>query len=281
MVPPLQVAVFGDSWVSDYERGEHADYWNLESHLPEGLRQRLSADASCEVDLVIAGFPGFTAARLLEFAELCRLRDMAHVYHHRGCYLPLQGDLKTLLLARNIPCAWADERDLVSEDVDIVVIIAGYNDLKYGAFKADEVAGKLLALRGLYAARGVEAVLVTVGEGSPDLEAQRHRVNELLLADGGTVGCDEFVRALGRDMWANMDHFTPEGYRALGGMLGSAIACRLGSSLACPLQSSRSDGAPESHLTRRPWGESAHESCKAHKRRWRSSQSWPPKRSRL
>jgi len=277
------VACLGDSWISDYERGEHADYWKLESHLPEAFLERLEAESDRDVEFVIAGFPGFTSARLLQLAKLCRLRDMARVHERRGVHLPASGSLKTALWQLGIPCAWADSESQ-EEDVDLVLIVAGYNDLKYGEGGPDAVARRLLQLRRLYASRGVEAVLVTIGEGAPDVEARRRRANRRLLADAeaGVVSCDDFVRGLGREMWANMEHFTPEGYRALGSMLGASAAQRLREGTLC---------SPDSAPRRREWDESwwdeverscgGTSSCLSKKRRCsQPAMEWPCKRAK-
>jgi len=227
---PFRVACFGDSWITDYERGEHADYWKTESQLPEGLRTRLADTLDKEVELVIAGFPGYTAARLLDLARLCRLRDMSRVYSQKGSHLPRHGDLKTMLTTQGIPCAWSEEdKWAVEEDVDMVVIVAGYNDLLYGELRPEQVVQKLLQIRQLYVDRGVDAVLVTVGQGSRAVESWRRRANKLLLVQGGSsvVNCDPFVNSLGRSMWANQDHLTPEGYKDLGCQLGSTVAERV------------------------------------------------------
>mmetsp|Transcript_37885 Transcript_37885/g.118159 ORF Transcript_37885/g.118159 Transcript_37885/m.118159 type:complete len:307 (-) Transcript_37885:182-1102(-) len=234
---PLRVACLGDSWISDYERGEHADYWKLESHLPEAVLERLREECDRDVEFLVAGFPGFTASRLLQLAKLCRLRDLARVHDRRGVHLPAQGSLRTELWKLGVPCAWADSNGSTpEEDVDLVLIVAGYNDLKYGERGgADAVAQKLLQLRRLYASRGIEAIIVTIGEGSPCVERMRRRANRRLLAEGSgdVVSCDDLVRGLGREMWANMEHFTPDGYRAVGSMLGAVVAQRLREGSLC------------------------------------------------
>jgi len=287
-VGPLRVACLGDSWVTDYERGEHADYWKTESPLPEGLQQKLASTLDREVELVIAGFPGYTAARLLDLARLCRLRDMSCVYSQKGSHLPRHGDLQTLLSERGISCSWSEDgwRNAVEEDVDMVVIIAGYNDLLYGELGPQQVVHRLLHLRQLYVDRGMDVVLVAIGQGSHDVESSRWRANKLLLAQGGpsVVKVDEFVKNLDRSMWANKDHLTPNGYRSLGCQLGSVVAEKICMKSAGGWDWKRGYGDQESRCTawtehtqwcHEAWSDNTHWCRQARKRRRSSPWHWP------
>merc|ERR1712129_429607 len=88
---------------------------------------------------------------------------------------------------QGIPSAWSEDswRNAAEEDVDIAFIVAGYNDLLYGELWPEQVVRKLLQLRQLYMDRGVDVVLVTIGQGSYSMEPWRRRANNLLLAQGG------------------------------------------------------------------------------------------------
>ena len=171
--------------MSDWARGENADYWKLESPLPHAFSAGLEARGWAVDDIVVAGCPGQTAGRLLDLAKLCRLRDISKVHARRGDHLPLHGDLVSPLVKLEIPMHWDHKMD---EELDVVVIFAGYNDLKYGTADADEVARTMLELRDLYVSRGVDAFIVTIGAGDPRFDWQRRRVNAQLLAHGAVDG---------------------------------------------------------------------------------------------
>jgi len=229
MASGLCVAILGDSWVSDFERGENADWWKLESPLPYAVADGLVAHGVPVSKTLVCGFPGFTASRLLDLAQRCSLRDMAKIQARKGFPLPIRGTLGPLLSERGVSGMWAGS--WMSEEVDIVVIIAGYNDLKYREANADQVARFLFQLQDLYTRRDVEPIIVSIGAGKPCLDRQRARVNELLFSQPGTVDCDVLVNQLGDGAWCNKEHFTADGYVDLGHMLARAIKEQLSATL--------------------------------------------------
>lgn len=217
----LRVAVLGDSWVSSW-----ADEWVLESALPAGLKAGLRANTSSDIELIVAGFPGFTADRLLSLAERCRLRCLARLSTlNGGDELPWYGDLTSSLLAAGVPSLCKDGQG-VNEHVDVVVIIAGYNDLSHDEADAKQVYTSLSRLQEIYAARGVRSVLVTLGQGRPQFEEQRQLLNHWLLQKCLAVDCDALVARLGDDDWENMEHLTQEGSWALGFLLADHVSGR-------------------------------------------------------
>eukprot|EP00928_Gymnodinium_smaydae_P065537 TRINITY_DN48658_c0_g1_i1.p1 TRINITY_DN48658_c0_g1~~TRINITY_DN48658_c0_g1_i1.p1 ORF type:complete len:285 (-),score=41.59 TRINITY_DN48658_c0_g1_i1:268-1122(-) len=225
MSPALRVACLGDSWVSDWA-GE-ADSWRLESPLPWALKQQLEKLTGRAVELIVAGLPGFTAKRMSELAKLCRLRDIAEMQASNGWQLPCEGDLQEALMSRG---AREDSRHrwggVLPEDVDIVVIIAGYNDLRYDSDSGEDVAQHVLGLRQLYAERRhVDALVLTIGEGRPEVESRRQCAN-LVLRKAGAIDCDPFVASLPAEAWGNSEHLIAEGYATLGVKVADAIAMR-------------------------------------------------------
>lgn len=214
----LRLAVFGDSWVSRF-----VDESTLDSSLPNGFLTRLLENTAMDGELVVAGFPGFTAKRMLELANMCRLRDMSRIYDSEaGCFWS-KGDLKSEVVENAVPMIGM-LRKTVDEDIDVVVIIAGYNDLAEG--DSIEVYETLAQLRDLYFARGVCPILVTIGEGRPDVEEKRQTVNRWLLEKREAVDCDPLIQKLGNDAWQSWTHLKPEGSRSLGSLLADAMASR-------------------------------------------------------
>jgi len=215
----LRVAVLGDSWVSSW-KGD----WTLTSALPEGLKAGFHIHMSADIELITAGFPGFTADRIFSLANLCRLRCLSQL--EGGNSLPWYGDLKSPLrrLGFSLLCEDDQESD---EDVDVVVIVAGYNDFSHDQAKAKKVFRTLTTLQDLYTNRGVLAVLVTPGQGRAEYEEQRQLLNSLLFGRQYVVDCDALVNKLDDDAWENMEHLTEEGSRQVGILLADAVCVHL------------------------------------------------------
>jgi hypothetical protein len=191
----------------------------LKSPLPEGLQEGLQANDLADAELIIAGFPGYTADRLLALSKLCSLRCLASL--NGGSELPWYGDLKSPLRSTGVHL-WSGDahRD---EDVDVVFIIAGYNDFSHDDASPKQVYKTLTSLQDLYSKRGAVAIIVTPGEGRPEYEKQRQVLNSWLLERHRVVDCDSLVCKLRDDAWANMEHFTEEGSKTLGTLLADAF----------------------------------------------------------
>merc|ERR1712032_259719 len=215
----LRVAVLGDSWVSSW-KGD----WTLTSALPEGLKVGLHSHRSADIELITAGFPGFTADRIFSLANLCRLRCMSQL--EGGGSLPWYGDLKSPLRRLGFSLLCEDDRKS-DEDVDAVVIVAGYNDFSHDQAKAEKVFRTLTTLQDLYTNRGILAVLVTPGQGHAEYEEQCQLLNSWLFGRQYVVDCDALVNKLGDDAWQNMEHLTEEGSRQVGILLADAVCVHL------------------------------------------------------
>lgn len=224
MAPVLRLACLGDSWVSDWAWGCGSNGgWGFRSPLTEALCDGLSA-LGHQVEIVLCGLPGYTSERVLELANLCRLRDLASLLRGSGDNMP-RGNLAKLLSAYGVARYSSDG---AAEDVDAVLVIAGYNDLRRGD-SPRQIARRLLQIRELYQQRGVEALVVSVGEGRPHLERWRRRVNAQLMAgDPRAIDCDELLLGLDNSNWEECEHFTEQGSRVVGKLLAQAVAVRLG-----------------------------------------------------
>jgi len=141
----------------------------------------------------------------------------------------IKGDLTATLAEFDISTQTLCEGAPWIEEVDLLVVVLGCNDLNHQATGA-EVAGRLEALRRLYNGRGAEVVLVSVGGAGPgevedlqDFEAERSWVNAWLLAEGGVVDCDLLLRDLDPGLWEDGWHLKKEGYRLFGDRIAEAV----------------------------------------------------------
>lgn len=223
----LRLAVLGDSWVTSWEEVRD-EGWHLMSPLPKGLRDGLD-ELGCWrcVELIVAGFPGSTAGRLLDLARLVRLREMSMLVDRFSGKLPWRGDLSKMVARFGV---LADQQGLpVREDVDAVVLVAGWNDLRYG-ISGPEAAGRLLELRRLYRARGLEAIPLSIGRGlsAPrDLEARRTHANTQLVMTGLAVNTDALLEDLRPHAWKDSGHLTCASAEKVGRRLAGAVSARL------------------------------------------------------
>lgn len=222
----LRLGCLGDSWVSDWRQGPSSCL--ITSPISAALRAGLEGRHIPVEHMVAAGFPGGRADRLLEFAEICRLRDLA-VLSSRG--RSIKGDPMETLLELGIPVQ--PRGSFWEEGVDVLVIILGANDLNHEA-PALDVVQRLHRLWRLYERRGARVILVTVGGGKPgsqtdwpEFEKQRLLTNKMLLRDEGAVDCDMLLRRVWSESWENDWHLTEEGYMAVGDLLAEALAVRL------------------------------------------------------
>jgi len=172
--------------------------------------------------MCIAPFGGASARRLLQLTQVCRLRDLA-LFTDRHGWLPQQGNIAEVMERAGVPMRAGS----VAEDVDIVLVIAGYNDLKRGASALD-VVQTLLELEKVFKTRGVEMILVTMGRGHAHLEEERLRANASCMQRCACViDCDRLLERLGPSAWENHDHLTSDGYVALGRLLAAELVDHL------------------------------------------------------
>lgn len=193
--------------------------------LDASLRER-----GCEAEVSTAGFPGACADTLLFLARRCSLPNMAWLASKR---VSLKNLGKTLTSYR-VPAL----DPMAAEDADVVVLLAGANDLNKGA-TGEETASRLLTLQRLYARRGAEVVLLSVGGASPErtpewpeYEEGRTAANKRLFAERSAwvVDSDALLEGIGEEDWVEGWHLTEKGYKIVGDRLAAHIASHLDSS---------------------------------------------------
>ena len=119
MAAALRVAFLADSWMAEWEHEPIAADWRL---VPTPIAVEASAVLSqclaCAVERTVVAFPGCSAKNMLRLAELCSIHDMA-TWSQSGESL------------KNAIDHFSKEVDLVVvEEVDLVVVMLGANDLE-------------------------------------------------------------------------------------------------------------------------------------------------------
>eukprot|EP00928_Gymnodinium_smaydae_P090447 TRINITY_DN74241_c0_g1_i1.p1 TRINITY_DN74241_c0_g1~~TRINITY_DN74241_c0_g1_i1.p1 ORF type:complete len:444 (-),score=38.69 TRINITY_DN74241_c0_g1_i1:237-1517(-) len=226
MAPRLRVACFGDSWIVDRTLGPNG--LEDKTPLPDALRS-VFEKRSRDVELIVAGFPGATSYQLLDLAQACKVRDMARLSQQR---CSIKGNIWSTLEHFGIPFL-EDEVGITGprEDIDVIAIIAGSNDL-YQHFSGYDIVGQLYRLRRIFTRRGIEVVFLSLALAPsvkaefPDFEREREYGNSRLLAEEGVVDYDELMIGFGPGLWQDECHLTEEGYKALGERLAVAISAR-------------------------------------------------------
>ena len=181
---------------------------------------------------MVAGFPGVCAESVLGFAEVCCVRDLATLCA-RHCGLG-GGDPGWTLEWQGLPVLSQAESRACSEDVDVLVVCLGANDLLHDAPWRD-VVRRLHRLWRLYTARGTRVVLLSIGgaapgvaETFPEYEKARSQTNEVVLQFADSVDCDSILAQLPPGQWREDEwHLTAKGFLAFGDILAEALVTRL------------------------------------------------------
>lgn len=234
----LRLACIGDSWVTDWSE-ESPDKWRMHTPMTDALRAGFSALGSADIELITAGFPGATSARILELAQLCKVRDMAKL---SAKSVSIKQHLEYKLEKAGITNLKSLPRDArVCEDIDVIVLVLGSNDLSTSTWDcaSDSILHRLRKLKHIFRVRGSEVVTVSVGGGANSLlmadmtaeelqalEEQRAHTNAALLAEDGVVDCDALLHGLVNPWKADGWHLTDEGYEAFGRRLAQRIVRR-------------------------------------------------------
>eukprot|EP00930_Biecheleria_cincta_P059693 TRINITY_DN45414_c0_g1_i1.p1 TRINITY_DN45414_c0_g1~~TRINITY_DN45414_c0_g1_i1.p1 ORF type:complete len:758 (+),score=88.11 TRINITY_DN45414_c0_g1_i1:60-2333(+) len=230
MAKSLRFACLGDSWVACWTEDADGVPKKIVAPMPAALQAGLEARGQ-SLELLVAGFPGATTERLLDLVKICRLRDMVPM---SSCGHSIKDDLVSRLEFRNV-CFAAAANERLAEDVDVVLVAVGSNDLCYESLR-QQVIGRLFLLRQIYVERGVEVILVSLGGVQPggakdryeiDMEANRACVNARLLKEDWVLNFDDLMAGLGASLWLDSWHLTVEGCQTYGERLAEAISVYL------------------------------------------------------
>lgn len=150
-----------------------------------------------------------------------------------SCY-SIKGDLAAQCEHASIPTLYDLEQLglTASEDLDLVVVVVGSNDLYYHS--AEHILWHLRELKRLLCSRGLEVMMCSLFLGTrekrecPWLEQRRQAVNRKLLKEDGVIDCDGLFANFPSELWKNSFHLKREGYREFGRRLAGHVAKRFG-----------------------------------------------------
>ena len=215
MAAALRVAFLGDSWMGEWYYGTV-----VPTPIAVSARAILQECLHHGVEMTVVAFPGCTAMHALCFAEHCSVQDMAY-WSSRGWSI------------RSTIAMYEQEDRPVDDEVDLIVVMLGSNDLEQG-HEPLVVVRRLIEFQRLYAQRGKEVAFVTVGgagpehiEMWPDYEEDRVETNRVfqdnVSPDVEVVDMDDLVAGLTPELWIHGWHLHSEGLITVGRRLGEAL----------------------------------------------------------